>query len=1007
MAVLSRLFNKKRPEKTLEEKIAELPSLSVEALVSIAIDEGDESLRTAAISQLDYGQPLRELAYTAVAALVQISARQRLANLIDSSELEVEQLRRDTADDERVLSVLGFSERDDLVEQILGSATDHNLLVKISLGGSSVRLRQIAAEKVEDEESLKQLLKESKGKDKAVYKIVKEKCDRLREQAKQSAAVEKDRIDLCVAIEFHSTRSFDKLYGAKLIHLREQWSQFSSQAPVSLSERAEQGLDRCQQLIDADLEEKANQQARVEAIANVQPQREALLKDLRGHIATLFQAPSVTADQSAQSGAVLAECDHRWEELKQLKSVSRQEQASFAEYSAGIADVLKTLERHGALAEQVQALQLAEKAQQEDTCAAELGTEELSAEEISTDEIDTEEATEELGTEGGAENVGAAAEGLTDSDVDAVRYKLAETIKPGRLLLESELPAVLLTARRVLEDYQAAQREGKLAQKNLQRQITTLIRKANNAVTSGQSRQAQGIRRRIAELIGGDEPVGPNTLPEFLLTQLAQLDEAMSKLQDWRRYAVEPKKQQLLEQMQALIDRSENPEALAVKIKRLQDQWKELSRGGGDQDQALWEAFRAAGKTAYQPCAEYFGEQAKDRQNNLQKRQQLVEQLRDYYNASGWIENEPAVSKTAQQWTEVEKLLRLAREEWRSHSPVERAAIRPVQAEYDKLLGAIQDQLQAEYVRNCDLKRALLERASKLLAHEDNRRAVDEVKRLQSEWKQVGITPRKDDQKLWKEFRAHCDGVFDKRQQETAAFKEELNVNRLKACELTEQVASLSQLSSQPLLEARKTVDELQQQFKALGSLPKAKSAELNSAFYAAVKGFDERIRQQRNAAKEQVWVDFLRAGQLVSDLQRAIISEGSSDCDKAAAARATTQQYIEGVLQWPKGGLKCIEDKLAAVNDETDFSNNEVAMRTLCIQAEILTDTATPAEDQSLRMEYQVNKLQQGLGQFVADVDGELKSLVFDWVMVGAVEPGSYSALLDRFNQCRSKSDR
>ena len=65
------------------------------------------------------------------------------------------------------------------------------------------------------------------------------------------------------------------------------------------------------------------------------------------------------------------------------------------------------------------------------------------------------------------------------------------------------------------------------------------------------------------------------------------------------------------------------------------------------------------------------------------------------------------------------------------------------------------------------VKRTLVERTQKLLASEDSRAAIEEVKAIQQQWRTVGLVPRDEDQRLWEEFRQHCDAIFQKRQQES------------------------------------------------------------------------------------------------------------------------------------------------------------------------------------------------------------------------------------------------
>jgi hypothetical protein len=128
-----------------------------------------------------------------------------------------------------------------------------------------------------------------------------------------------------------------------------------------------------------------------------------------------------------------------------------------------------------------------------------------------------------------------------------------------------------------------------------------------------------------------------------------------------------------------------------------------------------------------------------------------------------------------------------------------------------------------------------------------------------------------------------------------------------------------------------------------------------------------------------------------------------SADSSEQAALKQAAEDYIAGVSQWPKGGLETIRKALAK-SDSGDFTSNEVALRTLCIRAEILTELPTPEEDQSLRREYQVKRLVQGMGQGLAADDSQLDSITMDWVGVGPTQEATYLGLLERFKRCRER---
>ena len=88
-----------------------------------------------------------------------------------------------------------------------------------------------------------------------------------------------------------------------------------------------------------------------------------------------------------------------------------------------------------------------------------------------------------------------------------------------------------------------------------------------------------------------------------------------------------PKRVELMEEMESLVGATLEPVALADRIKSLQEEWRTLSKGAGENVEADWQRFQEAAQKAYQPCREYFEAQSLVRQENLQRRAALLQRL--------------------------------------------------------------------------------------------------------------------------------------------------------------------------------------------------------------------------------------------------------------------------------------------------------------------------------------------------------------------------------------------
>lgn len=541
---------------------------------------------------------------------------------------------------------------------------------------------------------------------------------------------------------------------------------------------------------------------------------------------------------------------------------------------------------------------------------------------------------------------------------------------------------------RVQEETRKAQTEKHEAEAHALRQIGGLLRKAHGALASGSSRTAAGLRRAVEEKLAAAP-----SLPAHLATQLRQLDEKLQELNDWKSFSVAPKRAELIDRMESLIGATVHPSALAGHIKDLQEQWRTLSKGSAEDIEADWHRFNDAAKKAYEPCREFFQAQAQVKQENLRQRGLLFERLANFESQHNWEQPD---------WRIVATAVREARQLWRQHSPVDPADAEALQGKFNALTAALQTRLDAEYARNVKEKKSLIARVSGLLQSTDTRKAIDETKWLQEQWKSVGPVSREDDRKLWEEFRQQCDALFQKRQQESASFNEALEGKKTQAIALCEELEKIAGLADQELFEQAKRLPELRTAFDDIGDLPRANARQLQDRFERALDRCHQAVAQQHARDAEQGWTHLFDVANQVRAYRLAVAR--NADAAERDALKATADERLAGVTKLPKRALDAVKNALAQ-QVGGDLAANELALRTLCIRAEILTDSPTPAADQALRREYQMQRLMNSMGQGIKAEEGQIESLTVEWLGAAPVDEAVYVQLLDRFKQCRAKA--
>jgi DNA repair protein SbcC/Rad50 len=897
---------------------------TTEESVNPSRKSGTDRPPTSEAASLAFGEPLLRLAFDAGPS--QRVAQKRLAELIDAKTISIGQLPQEAPDHRATLLAIAALTADPAnFDAAAQDIVEPAAWVELATSGPSAKVRQMAASRVESPDQLRAVMKAARDSDKNVYRIAKTKLDAINAAAKRVEEQRAHMHSVAETIERHSYKPFDGAYVATVDHLAAEWQAMDVEIPPELCARVEAAIDRSREVISSHIQAAGARAAHESAVANATPIRLSTIDELKRILNALYAVTTFDAAAAASVNDRLEKLAERWQHTVQYKPASRDETAEFAALRGAVHRLAQSMAASGTVQQQL--------------------------------------------------------EKVRDEPSSQAYSQLNALIADRSLLAADDVPAVvtLVTASTMQwREEQAAQRA---AAEDAERQLAQLVRKAQHALQAGRSRQALGMRRSI-EAKAKHFP----TVPKHIAERLQQLDEKLQELQDWKSFAVTPKRSELIAQMQALIGVDEEPTQLAEEIKRLQEEWKELAKGSSDSEED-WAKFHEAAQAAYQPCKTYFEAQSKLRERNLEQRKALVKRLAEYEQTTDWDQVE---------WKNVVNALRSAKQEWRTASPTERGATKPVEKHFDELIGRIQARLDAEYTANVERKQSLVAQAQKLVAIEDLAQASNDVKRLQSAWRNVGITPHAEGQRLWEEFKQHCDAVFDKRRQEHTERMAELEQNEERALALCIEAEGLAQRSGAELFAAAARTRELHDSFAAIGELPRDKAQEIQRRFRRGLDQFEHAIKQQRLREADQAWDNFFDASNRVR--LRQLAADESVDVELS--------QFIVAIEHWPKGGKHAIEQKLAR-KAGGDLAENEAALRALAIKAEIATGTTTPEADQSQRRTMQLQALVKGIGRATTSVREQLETLAFEWVSVGPVATANYDELFARFKRAWSASRR
>ena len=240
------------------------------------------------------------------------------------------------------------------------------------------------------------------------------------------------------------------------------------------------------------------------------------------------------------------------------------------------------------------------------------------------------------------------------------------------------------------------------------------------------------------------------------------VSEKIAEISDWEHYIATPRKQELLKEVNALVNTPlDDPNAQANKVKYYRKVWNSLGHADETIDKDLNEQFNLTCEQAFAPCRLFYAEQEKLRALHLVTRNNIVNEAMKL--AESFTDSDTELDSLSIDYKALDGKLNKLQQRWQQAGEVDRH-------EYQKLLKAFKNTIQpikktikAFHDTNGTKKQALIVEAEQQLASDDIYKAIENIKQLQLQWRNISFAGSHQESKLWQKFRAINDQVFAKR----------------------------------------------------------------------------------------------------------------------------------------------------------------------------------------------------------------------------------------------------
>lgn len=367
-------------------------------------------------------------------------------------------------------------------------------------------------------------------------------------------------------------------------------------------------------------------------------------------------------------------------------------------------------------------------------------------------------------------------------------------------------------------------------------------------------------------------------------------------------------------------------------LQKYHDEWKEIGPVPQEKKDEIWERFKNTTDKINQIRREHYSKIQDEQQANLDAKVAICEKIEELLNDS--INSIGAWQKKSNEVNELFKV-------WKSIGPAQKKQNDDIWNRFKSSMDSFFSnkkeffsKLKEQQIDNYNRKIQLCVEAEALAESKEWKKATDQIKKLQEEWKKIGPVPKRHSDKIWKRFRSACDSFFTSKSEhfsgikgvedENLRLKKEL-LERIKAYEITanrsENMEAIKAFQREwmaigfvPMKYKDATQEEYRNSIDALFEKMKATQNEISTAEYRnMVEGLKddpesrEKVRRERN----------ILTNKITKLREEIIVLENNIGFFSGSKQSELMRAEYEKKINRTKNEVKVLEAKLKILNEQ------------------------------------------------------------------------------------------
>jgi hypothetical protein len=377
----------------------------------------------------------------------------------------------------------------------------------------------------------------------------------------------------------------------------------------------------------------------------------------------------------------------------------------------------------------------------------------------------------------------------------------------------------------------------------------------------------------------------------------------------------------LIEKAEKLVD-SDNWKDTTNQLKEIGEEWKAIGFVDKQRNDDLWNRLEEARTKFFDRKRGHQEDQEKEMLQNLDLKMELVEKAESLAASENWKEATETFKQLMEQWKATGRTV---------HDKNEALWNRFIQAKnvFFERKRAHFEVIQAEQEANYILKLALAERAEALKDSTDWNKTAHAYADLMEEWKKIGRVPLDKADEVWERVSVAKEHFFKNKRQHQESLRVTQEDNYAQKLALAKRAEELKH--SNQWREATEEMNELMNDWKKIGPVPREHINTIWEQFIAARKFFFERKDADREKRKQHIEKQFQfkqdRTSGFLQKLEAELREEQERLVDFQAALQNVTpgpkeeelRSHLTKLIGQTEGKIKSKEEKVKDIRQQLE----------------------------------------------------------------------------------------